>query len=624
LEGESSKRAEEMFLRCTRRKKDGKEHRYWSVVENRRVADRGVVQKQFLYLGEINDSQQAAWQKTIEVFDETQEEHRQMYLFPHDRKPSTCGGESVKVRLDQLSLHRPRQWGGCWLVLELWNQLDLNSFWIERLPKSRKGTDWLHVLQTLTCYCLCDPGSEWRLHREWYDRSALGDLLNEDFRIAAIQTLYRCLDHLVSHKDDLFQFLQHRWGELFGAEYDILLYDLTSTYFECDPPEGESLKKFGYSRDKRSDCVQVVIALVLTADGLPVAYETLAGNTKDDQTLEAFLERIERRYGKAKRIWLMDRGIPTEAALEKMRADGIFYIVGAKRGKLTALEKSFLQLSWSKVQGSVEVKLLKKDNERYVLTRSPSRVAKERAMRKRRLKRLWKRLHELRAMKKLSRDDFLVKLGEAKKDARQKVFALVTLTLPGKEQEMVTPENFTFSLNKAKLRTIRRREGHYLFRSNVQGKSAETLWEWYLQLVEIENTFRTLKGDLSIRPVFHQNDSRIEAHIFVAFLAYCLHTTLKQRLKPHAPGLTPRAVLEKFSAMQMVDVHLPTDDGHLLILSRYTQPEKEQKMLLNILNLKLPAQPPPKITSNLIHQQNGNKINVSKTGKSMDGPCALT
>lgn len=595
-----------MFLRCTIRKKDGKEHRYWSIVENRRVAHGGVVQKQVLYLGEINDSQRVAWLKTIEVFDEKSKEYRQLSLFPHDVKTSVLSVESIHVRLDQLTLHRPRQWGGCWLALELWNQLNLNIFWSERLPASRKGTSWLHVIQTLTCYCLLDPGSEWRLHRQWYERSAMGDLLNEDFRIAAIQTLYRCLDRVLPHKDELFQFLRHRWGELFGAKYDILLYDLTSTYFECDPPQGESIKKFGYSRDKRPDCVQVIIALVLTSDGLPVAYEILPGNTKDDQTLETFLERIEKLYGKANRIWLMDRGIPTEMVLEKMRKDGILYIVGAKRGRLTKFEKMFLKLSWTKVRESVEVKLVQHDEELYVLTRSFSRVAKERAIRKRKLKRLWRRLHELKLMKKLSRDDLLIKLGQAKKEAGSKIFSLLTLSLPDKTQEEVTPQNFTFALNKEKLRQVCRREGHYLFRSNIRGEPAETLWEWYLLLVEIEDAFRNLKGDLSVRPVFHKNDNRIEAHIFVAFLAYCLHTTLKQRLKPHAPGLTPRAVLEKFSAMQMVDVHLPTECEQMLILSRYTQPEKEHKMLLRILNLEFPAQPQPRITTEVAQKQNAN------------------
>jgi len=586
-----------MFLRSKTRKKDGKEHRYWSVVENRRVADGRVVQRHVLYLGEINDAQRAAWCQSVEVFDEDRGTSAQMALFPEDRQAPELACAVVQVKLRGLQLRRPRQWGACWLACGLWDLLQLDAFWQPRLPPSRKGTRWLNVLKTLVAYRLIDPGSEWRLHRHWYDHSAMGDLLGEDFAIAHSHTLYRCLDHLLVHKAELFSYLQERWRCLFEARFEILLYDLTSTYFECDPPE-HGKRKFGYSRDKRSDCVQVVIALIVTPDGFPLAYEVLPGNTLDKQTLTDFLAKIEARYGKADRVWVMDRGIPTEETLAQMRAADppVHYLVGTPKGRLTKLEKSFLNKPWTAVREQVTVKLLDQDGELYVLALSAGRQDKERSMRQRRLKRLWKRLHELQRQT-LSRDELLLKLGAAKK-AAGRAYGLVRVQMPAADQP-VTADTFAFTLNRKKLRQVRRREGRYLLRSNLTSDDPVQLWTWYIQLTEVEQAFKELKGDLSIRPIYHQLDTRIEAHIFVAFLAYCLQVTLKARLRPLAPGLTPRAVLEKFAAIQMVDVHLPTTDGRTLILSRYTEPEPDQQLLLDRLRLVLPAQPPPRITAAL-------------------------
>lgn len=433
------------------------------------------------------------------------------------------------------------------------------------------------------------------MHRHWYEQSAMGDLLGEDVGLVQIDKLYRCLDKLLPHKEDLFTYLKQRWQALFDVGFEVLLYDLTSTYFESDPPE-EGKRKFGYSRDKRPDCVQVVIALIVTPDGFPLAYEIMAGNTSDKTTLGDFLKKIEKQYGKANRTWVMDRGIPTEETLSQMRAaqSPIHYLVGTPKGRLSKLEKAFLKLPWEQVRESVEVKLIEQAGELYILSRSAGRVHKERSMRRRRLKRLFKRLHELQ-QQKLTRDELLIKLGAAKKEAGR-AYALIELHLPAKDQA-VTPESFTFSLNRNKLRTVRRREGSYLLRSNLTRAPPAQLWQHYIQLTEVEQAFKELKGDLSIRPIYHQKDTRIEAHIFVAFMAYCLQVTLKHRLRALAPGLTPRAVLEKFTAMQRVDVHLPTTDGRYLILPRYTQPAKDQRLLLSQMKMELPQQPPPKITS---------------------------
>jgi transposase len=588
-----------MFLKESKRIKDGKEHHYWSLVENRRVdGGRKVVQRHVLYLGEINSSQQAAWRKTIEVFETGSTKTRTVALFPEDRSPAVDEDKIVRIRLDQLELRRPRQWGACWLASVLYGKLGLDEFWSERLPASRKGTRWDHVLQTLVSYRLIDPGSEWRLHREWFDKSAMADLLGADYRLAADDTLYRCLDQLVDHKSALFSHLQQRWKDLFAARFDVLLYDLTSTYFESDPPFAEGDKRrFGYSRDKRFDCVQVVIALVVTPEGFPLGYEVLPGNTQDKQTLGQALASIEKQYGKARRVWVMDRGIPTEETLEQMRQSDppVSYLVGTPKGRLSKLEAALAERPWQQVRDGITVKLLPQQGECYVFAQSASRIDKERAMRRRQLKGLWKRLPELRQMKRLTRDELLMKLGAARQQWPT-AWRLVAIRMP-QEDEEVNEQTFTWRLRKKKLRQMRRREGRYLLRTNLTQEDPAKLWEYYTQLTQVEEAFKNLKGDLALRPIHHRKQDRIEAHIFVAFLAYCLHVTLRRWLRDLAPGLTPRSVLEKFAAVQMIDVHLPTTDGRHVILPRYTQPEKELQVLLERLKLNLPEQPPPRISA---------------------------
>jgi transposase len=582
-----------MYLRFARRKKNGKEHRYWSIVESKRCAGGRVVQRPVLYLGEINDSQQAAWSRVIEAFDEQNQQPRQLALFPADRRvPDHAKGFAVQVRLDAMELHRPRQWGACWLACRLYEQLELDRFWAARLPDSREGTSWRHVLQTLVCYRLIDPGSEWRLHRLWFEQSAMGDLLGEDYSLVGKNTLYRCLDKLLAHKTALFDHLRARWQDLFCARFEVLLYDLTSTYFESGPPDDETDKRrYGYSRDKRSDCVQVVVALIVTPDGFPLAYEVLPGNTADNTTLRGFLHKIEAQYGKAQRIWVMDRGIPTEDVLAEMRqADPpVSYLVGTPKGRLTSLEKALLERPWQAVREGVDVKLLPQDDELYVLARSSARVDKERAMRRRKLKRLMARLKELAAMK-LTREELLMKLGAARAKARA-AWRLVDVEV---DPRIAT---FSYALNREKLRQVRRREGRYLLRTNLCGREPAELWRFYTQLTEVEAAFKNLKDDLQLRPIHHQLIERVEAHIFVAFLAYCLHVTLRAKLKPLATGLTPKAVLDKLAAVQMLDVHFPTTNGRTLILSRYTELNADQKILVRQLNLELPPQPPPRITA---------------------------
>ena len=588
-----------MYLRCNRRLKDGKEHRYWNIVESKRCAGGKVVQRQVLYLGEINDSQQQAWCRVIEGFDEETQQRTQLALFPAGKElPAHAEGYGVQVRLEAMELNRPRQFGACWLACHLYEQLGLDRFWQDRLPDSREGTCWHHVVQTLVCYRLIDPGSEWRLHRLWFDRSAMGDLLGEDFALVEKNALYRCLDKVLEHKQALFSHLTERWQDLFGAKFDVLLYDLTSTYFESSRPDDENDKRrYGYSRDKRSDCVQVVIALVVTPDGFPLAYEVLAGNTSDRTTLKEFLNKIETQYGKAQRIWVMDRGVPTEKILTEMRQSDppVYYLVGTPKGRLSKLSQELLAVPWQAVRSGVEVKLLAQEQELYVLAKSVDRVNKERSMRQRQLRALLKRLKELHGMKFTKSQALLLKLGAAKGKYRA-AWRLIDIVLP-EAKKRGDKVAFSFRLNRQKLRAIRRREGRYLLRTNLTGREPAQLWQFYIQLVEIEAAFKNLKDDLQLRPIYHQLQNRIEAHIFVAFMAYCLQVTLKARLRPVAAGLTPRAVLDKFATIQMLDVRFPTTDGRTLMLSRYTEPDTDHKLLLEQLKLTLPPQPPPRIAA---------------------------
>jgi transposase len=581
-----------MHLKTHRRKKDGKEHRYFSVVENRRLRSGKMAQRRVLYLGEINDSQQAAWRKTLEVFVESEQRFTELSLFPEDRDLPNDAVNSIQIKLDQMELHRPRAWGNCWLGCELWGQLRLDEFWSEQLPSRREAVPWERVLQLLVVNRLIDPGSEFRLHRQWFDQSAMAELLGVDFAVAEKDRLYRCLDRIGDHKQELFVYLRQRWQDLFGAQFDILLYDLTSTYFEGEAEETAKAKR-GYSRDHRPDCLQVVLALVITPEGLPLAYEVMDGNRSDRTTLRGFLEKIEQIHGKARRVWLMDRGIPTEEVLGEMRAaDEVFYLVGTPRGKIQQYEKKWLALPWQKVRDSVEVKLFAEDGELYVLAKSQGRSAKERAIRRRKLTRL---LRKLRAMRRSCppRDQLLLRIGAAKKEAGR-AYGFVRIALP-KDGEEVTRRSFTFVVDKDKLRKAELRDGHYLLRSNLAGEDPAVLWDRYVQLTQVEAAFKTMKSELGLRPIYHQVEPRVEAHILVAFLAYCLTVTLRQRLQALAPGLTPKAVLDKLGAIQMLDVCFPTTDRRWLIMPRYTQPSPEQQILLHTLKLNLPSQPPPRI-----------------------------
>jgi transposase len=587
-----------VFLRAHTRRKNDKRHRYFSVVENRRLPDGRSIQRQLLYLGEINDSQQMAWRKSLEVFDEDQHELRTLSLFADDRQVPADAIDAVTVKVQEIEVRRPRRFGDCWLGCVLWEQLELGSFWASRLADSRAGVPWEKVLQLLVVNRLIAPGSEFAVHRHWYWHSAMDQLLQVDDSIADKDRLYRCLDRLLEHKDELCQHLQGKWKTLFDARFEVLLYDLTSTYFEglCEQiPKA----KHGYSRDGRSDCRQIVIALVITPDGLPLAYEIMAGNTADCTTLRSFLAKIESMYGKADRVWVMDRGIPTKQTLQEMRDQGMHYLVGTPRSMLSSVAAELSERPWSDVHEGMRVKLIERgdgdDRELLVLCRSDDRAAKEQAMRRRRFTKLVRGLHVLRK-RRIDRDSLIARLAVLKKDAGL-VARCIDITVP-KPDEPINRSTFRYKLNREKFTRAIQRDGAYLLRSNLTCTDPAKLWQMYMQLVQIEAAFKDLKSELNLRPIFHYVQPRVEAHVLVAFLGYCLLATLKLRLDPHAPGLSPRSVLEILGQLILVDVHLPTSDGRELLLSRYTQPDRQQQLVLEKLKLALPSQPPPRLRTN--------------------------
>ena len=619
-----------MFLRATKRFKDGKLHYYWSLVESVRVGRR-VFQRRALYLGELNDSQREEWQHAVEALDE-KGNVRQLKLFPEDRAPETDDGQVVRIRMDGLAVKNMRNWGEVWLGTELWDKLGLDGFWASRLPPSRKGTDWLAIMKAIVMYRLTDPGSELDMHTNWLANTAVAELVGAG-ALTGLSTLYSCLDRVMwptgewkkprgerdpalSFKDDLFLFLRDRWAGLFGSTCDVVLFDLTSTYFEVDGTKAldSDLQRYGYSRDKRGDCLQVVIALVLTPDGFPLAYEVMPGNTSDRETQMPFIRKLEAKYGRIGNLWLMDRGVPSENTLAEMRKDGYRYLVGAPRGHLKVIGKKLDEAPWEQVQDGISVKVAKAADgagDTFVLTKSTARSLKETAMRVKKIRGAMKTLRAIDerlgrskwcriepSKRELGRDELIARLAVAEAKAGR-AWKMIDVTIP-KEGDKVTAESFSWKLDWPRIREARANdEGTYLLRTNLPECDPKTLWKKYMVQGEIEYAFRELKNDLGLRPVYHQLEDRIEAHIFTAFMALCLLQTLRAIAREHAPGLTPRQIIEKFRTVKMVDVVMPTTDGRIVTLPRYVEPKKDVAILLDRLGLTLPAQPPPKVSSSL-------------------------
>jgi len=590
-----------MFLRPNRRSKDGKDHTYWSLVETVRTPD-GPRQKTLCYLGELNGSAQARWLKTVDVFN-AQGEAEQLKLFPSEVEPPPDDPQVARVLLSKVRLERTRQFGACWLGLELWKRLALDRFFEQHLDAEPADMAWSRVAAVLAINRLCAPGSELAIEQRWYPSTALDDLLEiEDGKLNDTR-LYRCLDRILPHKTQLERHLKARYGELFGAEFDVLLYDLTSTYVEGAAEKNPMMRR-GYSRDHRPDCEQMVIALIVNSEGFPFSYETFDGNRADVSTMETILRMVERKYGKARRIWVFDRGIVSEENLQAIGKRGGQYLVGTPRSQMKQFEAELLKDDWTAVRPEeVEVKqvAIPGGEETYILCRAKGRKEKEQAIRKRFSTRMEA------ALKSLARSIETGRLKDRNKMERRLGRIQATHPQVGDLYEVELREKpegirLHWAMKEDRQAWRKLREGAYVLRTNLQAGSAGELWSQYIQLTEAEAAFRALKSELSIRPLFHQKEPRVKAHVMVAFLGYALWVTLKHLLKrrepiaprPSASGvlnaqpLSPLKALAVLSTLHSADIILPTTDGREIRLRRTTEPSAEQKELLRQLGLSLP------------------------------------
>ena len=589
-----------MFLRPNRRTKDGKDHSYWSLVETVRTPD-GPRQRTVCYLGELNSSAQARWLKSIEVFNE-QGETQQLKLFPSQVEPPTDDPQVACVLLNKVRLERTRQFGSCWLGLQLWKRLELDRFFEKVVDEHAADVPWSRVAAVLAINRLCAPGSELAIEERWYPSTALDDLLGIEEGKINDTRLYRCLDRIRPHKTKLERHLKQRYGELFGAEFDVLLYDLTSTYVEGAAEKNPMMRR-GYSRDHRPDCEQMVIALIVNSEGFPFSYETFDGNRADVSTMETMLRSVERKYGKARRIWVFDRGIVSEQNLEAIRKRGGQYLVGTPRSQMKQFEQELLKDNWMQVRPDVEVKkvAIPGGEETYILCRTAGRKEKEKAIRKRfstrmqdALKRLAKTIETGRLKDRNKMERRLGRLQASHPQVSDLYDVAVRDTRDGLRLQ--------WSIKEDRQLWHGLREGAYMLRTNLQAGTAEELWSRYMQLTEAEASFRALKSELSIRPLFHQLEPRAKAHVMVAFLGYALWVTLKHLLKgrgvvlpqPSASGLSNRQplsamkALSLLSTLQSADIVLPTTDGREIRLRRMTEPTTEQKALLQQFGFTLP------------------------------------
>ncbi len=589
-----------MFLRPNHRGKDGKDHTYWSLVETVRTPD-GPRQKTLCYLGELNSSAQARWLTTVEVFNE-HGEAQQLKLFPSHVEPPADDPQVARVLLNKVRLERTRQFGACLLGLELWKRLELDSFFEQAMDGESADVPWSRVAALLAINRLCAPGSELAIEQRWYPSTALDDLLQFDEGKINDTRLYRCLDRILPHKTELERHLKNRYGELFKAEFDVLLYDLTSTYVEGAAEKNPMVRR-GYSRDHRPDCEQLVIALIVNNEGFPFSYETFDGNRTDVSTMETILRMVERKYGKARRIWVFDRGIESEENLAAIRKRDGQYLTGTPRSQMKKFEAELLKDDWTQVRPEVEVKKVSipQGEETYILCRTSGRKEKEKAIRNRfsnnmetALKGLEKAIVKgrLKDRNKMER-----RLGKIQARHPQ-VNDLYDVALKD------TPEGVRlfWQIKEDRKNWRESREGAYLLRTNLKAETAEALWSKYMQLTEAEASFRALKSELSIRPLFHQLEPRVKAHVMVAFLGYALWVTLKHLLRrrpalvdkgsashvENVQPLTPMKAIALLSTLQSADIVLPTTDGREIRLRRITEPTAEQKLLLRQLGLSLP------------------------------------
>jgi transposase len=592
-----------MFLRRYRRTKDGKTLTYFALVESVRT-DAGPRQHVVAHLGELHSEQERRWQRTV-VFHNRQGDAEQLRLFPDDDDLALPDDpDIVRVRVDSIGWTNGRRYGDIWLARWLWHFLDLERIVDRHLPQGQEDVRPADVVAIEVINRLCQPCSEFALAEHWYASTALAELLGVPDALVTKDRLYRTLDRLRSAQVAIENDLKAQLGTLFQLNYELLLYDLTSTYFE-GLAEDNDLAKRGYSRDHRSDCKQIVIALVVTRDGFPLAHQTFAGNTRDLKTVRHIVTDIETRFGKSQRVWVMDRGMIDEDSVAFLGEEGRRYLLSTRRHALQGFQSELTNTGWQRLPENpeVQVKLLQRQGVHYLLARSQPRRHKERAMRRRQRRGLAKALkklhHRVRAGRLKQRDKIVEAVGRLK--ARfAKAHRFVSISVSPRGQ-------FSYLWNVAKFKAALARDGAYLLRSNQAGWSAQEFWETYMQLTVVERAFRVLKTNLLLRPIWHQYSGRCQAHVFICVLAYALWKTLDHLAKRaglmsfiHKPDedhgnaiakprpMTPEVILRELAQIQLGDIHLDTTDGRQLIFARVARPQGEPKRILAALGLKMP------------------------------------
>ena len=599
-----------MFLRRYTRTKDGKTHTYYALVESVRT-DSGPRQHVVAYLGELNHDQERRWQRTV-VFHNRQGDDRQLRLFPDaDPVPLPDDPDIVRVRLSSVGWTNPRRFGDVWLGLWLWKFLHLDEIVARHVPQGKETVRPADIVAIEVINRLCAPCSEFALAEHWYRSTALEDLLGVPDSAVTKDRLYRTLDRLLKAQQAIENDLKDQLGTLFQLDYDLLLYDLTSTYFEGLAEEND-LARRGYSRDHRGDCKQVVLALIVTREGFPLAHLTLAGNTQDLRTVETVVTTIEARFGKSQRVWVMDRGMISKEALAFLGRSGRRYLLATRRGELAAFAKHLRAGGWQRLKDNpeVDVKLLKRKRVHYLLARSRPRRQKECAIRRRQrrglaraLKALQKRIEDGRLK---DRDKILESVGRLKgRFPKARPFVAITVA-------KTKPAELSWSWLREKFRAALAGDGAYLLRSNQDGWSAEEFWETYIQLTVVEHAFRVLKSELLLRPVWHHYSGRTQAHVMICVLAYALWKTLdhlakragletqihkpdphRARAAPKPRPMTPEVILRELGQIAIGDIELETTDGQRLSLRRVARPKGEQKRILDTLRLEIPERLSP-------------------------------
>lgn len=578
-----------MFLKRITIRKDGKLHTYWALIESIRTA-RGPRQRIVTYLGELGDSERAGWAEVRRLLEGVCPPPADLFSRPQEREHPVP--EHVQVKIREIEVEGTRDFGDVYLGWVLWKALRLDQLLEGSIPAGREEVPWPIMAAILTLGRFCEPSSELHMEDTWYRRTALGDILGVSEDQVNTDRLYRTLDVILARKEAIERHLRERISTLFDTSFDLILYDVTSTYFEGLMEKNPQAQR-GHSRDQRSDCKQVCIALVVTREGLPIGYEVFAGNRNDVTTLEEIVEGMERKHGKIGRVWVVDRGIASEKNLEFLRQRGAFYVVGTPKSTLKEFEKELLEEGWTEVEPGVQVKACPGPGgmETFVLCRSQDRREKEKAMHDRFRGRIERALEKLsgrlaRARKPVERGSVERQIGRllGKNTRAARAFSIRLEEAPERGSGL----RLVWSRNEAWAEWAGLSEGHYLLRTNLVGWKPEDLWKTYIQLTQAESAFRIEKTELKVRPIWHQREERAQGHILFSFLAYVLWKTLEQWMARSGLGNGPRTVLEEFERIKVVDMVLPTSTGRKLRLRCVSNPDQGQRILFRRLGIELP------------------------------------